>query len=289
MSKKAAYISVGHGRRSSGVMDPGATTADGRRSEQSEGSPIARACAARLRELGVTVRLNDAGGPDFAGAAAEANRWGADVAVEIHHDWHGAPRGCFGFWYPGSRNGQRLANAIRDALVDELDYPHRAADHRARNLAWCRLTRMPAVLWECDRIGEVRDHAAYGRAMAHGIARYLGVTVTGTSSPSGSSGSRPTSPSTSSAPPFPLPRGHWFGPESPDPRNHSGYWAADRPHVRRIAERLVERGWVRVPVGDRYTTALAERISKFQAEKNLTVDGLTGAETWRALWTAPIT
>src|SRR5690606_30655650 len=99
-SMPRAYISVGHGRRSSGVMDPGATTADGRKSEQSEGSPIARACAARLRELGVTVKLNDAGGPDFAGAAAEANRWGADVAVEIHHDWHGAPRGCFGFWYP---------------------------------------------------------------------------------------------------------------------------------------------------------------------------------------------
>lgn len=90
------------------------------------------------------------------------------------------------------------------------------------------------------------------------------------------------------APPFPLPSGHWFGPESPDPRNHSGYWAADRPGIRKIRDRLRERGWS-VSKGDRYDKALAGVIRKFQAEKDLDVDGLTGPITWKALWEAPIT
>ncbi|QVJ03076.1 peptidoglycan-binding domain-containing protein [Nocardiopsis eucommiae] len=90
------------------------------------------------------------------------------------------------------------------------------------------------------------------------------------------------------APAFPLKAGHWYGPESSNVRNHSGYHASARPGVRQIRDRLRERGW-RVATGDRYDAALASVIRQFQREKNLAVDGLTGAQTWRALWEAPIT
>lgn len=99
---------------------------------------------------------------------------------------------------------------------------------------------------------------------------------------------KPTKPGTK-APAYPLPAGHWFGPESADRRNHSGYWQVDRPHIRKIRNRLRERGWVGVAAGDRYDAKLAERIRAFQREKGLAPDGLVGPATWPVLWTAPIT
>ena len=112
----------------------------------------------------------------------------------------------------------------------------------------------------------------------------------GSSAPSPGPGmSKPVPAPAPKAPAFPLKSGHWFGPESSSSRNHSGYWQADRPHIRKIRDRLRERGWVGVAAGDRYDTKLADRIKAFQREKKIAVDGLTGAQTWRALWEAPVT
>lgn len=109
----------------------------------------------------------------------------------------------------------------------------------------------------------------------------------GSSSPSPGPGASKPVPG-AKAPAFPLAKGHWFGPESSDSRNHSGYWSADRPHIRRVRDRLRERGWS-VAKGDRYDQALANTIRAFQREKKIGVDGLTGPQTWRSLWEAPVT
>lgn len=90
------------------------------------------------------------------------------------------------------------------------------------------------------------------------------------------------------APPFPLPRGHWYGVESRDRRNHSGYYARDRDGIRQLQQRLKDRGW-RISVDGRYGPATRDVVRKFQHEKRLRVDGGVGAETWAALWEAPIT
>jgi hypothetical protein len=90
------------------------------------------------------------------------------------------------------------------------------------------------------------------------------------------------------APKFPLPSGHWFGPESSDPHNHSGFWAADRPHIRQLQERLRARGWS-IAVTGWYDAAMVAVVRKFQGEKGLHVDGLTGRDTWRTAWESPIT
>jgi hypothetical protein len=90
------------------------------------------------------------------------------------------------------------------------------------------------------------------------------------------------------SPTFPLPSGHWFGSESADAKNHSGYAAKDRPHITKIVDRLQARGWS-IPQTDRYTTDVTNTIRKFQAEKGLSPDGLTGLKTWKALWESPIT
>ena len=105
-----------------------------------------------------------------------------------------------------------------------------------------------------------------------------------------SDSSAPSSPSTSTAPAYPLASAEWFGPESPNPRNHSGFYTSARPHIRRIRNRMRARGWRGVAAGDRYDRALADQVRAFQREKNLAgVDGLVGPETWRALWETPIT
>lgn len=90
------------------------------------------------------------------------------------------------------------------------------------------------------------------------------------------------------APRFPLKPGHWFGTERRDPRNHSGYWREDRPHIHRIQSRLRTRGW-RIEADGRFGPATARVIRQFQKEKGLRVDGGVGVKTWRALWEAPIT
>ena len=167
------YLAVGHGRRTNGTVDPGATL--GSATEQNQGAPIVAAAAKRLRDRGVTVKAQRAGDPNFIGYTAEANEWGADLAISVHHDWHKAPRGAFGFWHPSSPEGKRLADNIY-VSVSAAGFPMRPSWHRPHgSLHFLNNTRMPAVLWECDRVGSVKDHARYGRALADGILEYLDI------------------------------------------------------------------------------------------------------------------
>jgi len=163
------YLAVGHGRRPDGTIDPGATL--GSATEQNQGEPIVEACAARLLAAGLNVRWQKAGDPNFPGYTKAANEYGADLAVSVHHDWSGAPRGAFGFWI--SPEGKRAADAIFRA-VERAGFPMRPSWHKRRdNLHFLNNTRMPAVLWECDRVGSVTNHSRYGRALAKGILDYF--------------------------------------------------------------------------------------------------------------------
>src|SRR5699024_12835326 len=45
------------------------------------------------------------------------------------------------------------------------------------------------------------------------------------------------------SPAFPLPKGHWYGVESSNPKNHSGYHAKDRAGIRQLQQGLRDRGW----------------------------------------------
>lgn len=90
------------------------------------------------------------------------------------------------------------------------------------------------------------------------------------------------------APPFPLPVGDWYGPESPNPHNHSGYWTRDRPGIAQWQERMVQRGW-HLSADGVFGPVTANVCRQFQTEKHLTVDGLVGPVTWSAAWTLPVT
>lgn len=74
--------------------------------------------------------------------------------------------------------------------------------------------------------------------------------------------------------PFPLPGNHWYGPLSADPRNHSGYWPADRPAIMLI-QKLVGAG-----VDGGFGLLTKASVSRWQATHHLLPDGLFGAISW---------
>lgn len=97
-------------------------------------------------------------------------------------------------------------------------------------------------------------------------------------------------PKTGKAPKFPLDDGEWYGMESPNPKNHSGYWEDDRPNIRRWQTQMKKvRGWSAIKITGRFTGRDREVLEQFQAEKGLRVDGGLGSESWAAAWNEPIT
>jgi peptidoglycan hydrolase-like protein with peptidoglycan-binding domain len=54
--------------------------------------------------------------------------------------------------------------------------------------------------------------------------------------------------------------------------------------------RLMERGWDELTAADGWFGRVTDRVvQQFQANKNLTVDGIVGPVTWDAFWTEPVT
>lgn len=95
-------------------------------------------------------------------------------------------------------------------------------------------------------------------------------------------------PATPKVPAFPLLSGHWYGPESRNPKNHSGFYAKDRTGIKQFQSKLKSRGWTITPDG-RFGSQTSKVVKQFQDEKGLTVDGGVGATTWAAIWSEPVT
>lgn len=90
------------------------------------------------------------------------------------------------------------------------------------------------------------------------------------------------------APAFPFPKGHWMGVPDSNPKNHSGYYAKDRPGIKLWQARMKARGWT---IGvDGYFGKQSQKVAKqFQKQVKVTQDGLVGAVTFEKAWTAPVT
>ena len=89
------------------------------------------------------------------------------------------------------------------------------------------------------------------------------------------------------SPAFPLPKGHWYGVESSNPKNHSGYHAKDRAGIRQLQQGLRDRNW-KISVDGRYGTSTRNIVRAFQKKAGLRVDGACGAVTWGAIFNKPL-
>lgn len=94
-------------------------------------------------------------------------------------------------------------------------------------------------------------------------------------------------PTSKKAPRFPLPRGWYFGPKSGPRYSVSGFYG-HRGDLRQFQRRMKHRNWT-LKADGLYGDRTATVVRQFQKEKGLTVDGLIGAETWKAAWTEPVT
>jgi peptidoglycan hydrolase-like protein with peptidoglycan-binding domain len=100
---------------------------------------------------------------------------------------------------------------------------------------------------------------------------------------------KPAAPADTVKPPaFPLPAGHYYGEESSDSHCHSGYYAKDQAGIRTWQAQMKRRGWT-IDVDGHFGAQSADVARSFQREKKLGVDGLVGARTWAASWTAKLT
>ncbi|MGO2037020.1 MAG: peptidoglycan-binding protein [Brevibacterium sp.] len=90
------------------------------------------------------------------------------------------------------------------------------------------------------------------------------------------------------APKFPLKKGHWYGVESSSKKNHSGFHAGDRAGIRKLQQKLKDRGWS-IGVDGRYGPSTQKIVRQFQKEKGLKVDGVVGVKTWKKIWESPVT
>ena len=175
---ETVFIAPGHGRTPNGNIDPGAATADGSKTEQSEGDIICGHVVDMLadRYSGVKMVRQAKGGPNFVETITFINKHGFSVSVEVHHDWRRAPVGGFGFH---TNDEQRaLANAIHRAYK-ELGLPTRphmeTLPGRDVPPSISTRTEHTTVLWETTRIGEVDDYERYAKAIVLGIGSYLGL------------------------------------------------------------------------------------------------------------------
>lgn len=291
---KSVYLAVGHGETPSGSHDPGAS-ANGW-TEQKAMDILVSTAAAALRKDGRLKVYDEAykKDPNYVGTVKAANAKNVSVLVECHQDWSGGIREMFGFWFPGSKEGERLTRTILASYKAGKRKVNQSWTKPRRDLYVLRNSRMPATLLEHGRVGDTwvteGSLEELGLSAARGILEYFGMSIPKNLSPIDTSLPKvPEKPVkvVGKYPPFPLPKGHWFGTPRTNPRNHSGfYWAADRKGIREAQEQLRKRGWT-IFVDGYFGPKTASVVKKFQRNKGLRVDGLLGPETWKALWLLP--
>jgi len=219
--------------------------------------------------------------------SARANAWGADAFVSCHCN-AGGGEGVESLYYPSSRNGLRLADAIFTELAAYNEGPDRKCYADRRGLAVLRETHMPATIVEYLFVDDPEDAAKLkevawlrgaAEATVRGLCRYFGTVYV---TPEGGVWTPPAEPVK------PLPRPPVFGPHWPGVILKHGSRGGD---VKMMQRRLIARTWNLGKWGADgvYGDATEKAVRGFQAEKGLTVDGRVGKVTWPALWSTPIT
>lgn len=193
---------------------------------------------------------------------------------------------------PGAEHGTGRAldfMVTADASVGDViaDY---VWTHRERlglvHVIWRQRIRSTVVspgVWRhmSDRGSPTENH------MDHPHCYFDGRDVKAKGSSSSTTSTPPRPPAGRTAPPFPLPRGHYFGPKTGPVQSVSGYYS-HRAQLRRWQQRMKDRGWT-ITVDGLFGPRTAAVARAFQTEKRLDVDGLIGPATWAAAWTSPIT
>ena len=139
----------------------------------------------------LTLRTDDLTGRNFVDIpdrAADANRWGADLYIDMHHNAGingGTGGGVCAFSYPGSVKGKAFRDAIYEAVIAAGGLKgNRSQPLQEKAFDSLALTHMPAVLMEYGFMDSTTDAPviltdAYSKLVAYatmeGIAKVAGL------------------------------------------------------------------------------------------------------------------
>lgn len=175
------YIGVGHGASDSGAVANGLV-------EKNVNLDVALACREKLKENGVEVQISRTGDTDqgINAKVKEANDWGADYVVEIHHNAGGGD-GAEVYYSINGGKGKTLAQNVLDAIVaigqQSRGIKTKTTSDGRNYFGIIRDTYAPAILVECAFLDskdyKIVDTAAgrkaMGEAIARGVLKTLGV------------------------------------------------------------------------------------------------------------------
>lgn len=175
------YIAPGHGGSDPGAVGNGLK-------EKDLNLSIGKYCAEYLKAHGVNVKMSRTKDidPGLNQRAAEANKWGADLVVEIHINAGGGD-GVEVFHSIHGGKGKDLARNILEEIKG-LGQNSRGLKTKKNSqgqdfLGIIRMTKAPAVLVECafidtkdiKIIDTTPEQKLMGEAIAKGILKTLGV------------------------------------------------------------------------------------------------------------------
>lgn len=181
MSNVLVALNCGHGTQTNGVWDPGCVYRN--YTEAGLMLPITKAAVKYLRGSGVKVQTDAFTGNNrnMISDVALANRTGADIYVSVHCDYKAAPAGIIPLYT--SASGKKLAKQMGNAVKKYTGCESRGLSRRT-DLYELNASNGVACIFECGSIKEdlvrFRKQADdYGKGIAKGICKYLGVKFTG--------------------------------------------------------------------------------------------------------------
>lgn len=176
-NKDVLALMVGHGTSLDGSWDPGCTY--GKYTEADLMLPIVKAAAALLRKSGVKV-LTDAdkdNNRNMKSSVAWANNNGADLYISVHCDYKLATSGVM--YYYGSAEEKKMGAAVAKYVATYMKLKYKGG--KGDNQKFEVNSTEPGIILETGSIKmdlkTLKKAKKYGRAIAKGILKYIGVPV----------------------------------------------------------------------------------------------------------------
>lgn len=177
MMSKTIAVHCGHGVSLDGSWDSGCVYKG--HSEAKLMLAITKAAVKYLRASGVKVQSDADHGnnKNMIADVRQANNSGVAMYLSIHCDYSGAPKGVMPLYVSGS--GKKLAKALNIAIKKDVGMKSRGVQRRT-DLWELNGTDMPACILETGSIkadlATLKNHPdKYGKAIAKGICKYMGV------------------------------------------------------------------------------------------------------------------
>lgn len=169
-------LMVGHGKSLDGSWDPGCTY--GKNTEAGLMLDIVKVAVKLLRKSGVKVitDADDANNRNMKSSVAWANKKKAKLYMSVHCDYKLATKGVAPLYV--SSSGKKYATAVGKYVAKAMGMTWKGATLR-KDLYELNATDMPSVVFETGAIKAdlkyLKDYKKYGRALAKGILKYIGV------------------------------------------------------------------------------------------------------------------